>query len=190
MEKQLKISFFSEMRGGKDTASKHFIDLIQRDSSSRPCVKLAYGDELKRLYHEIFGFDESLAKDRDGYQWFGQTMRARMGDIWIRHLNKTMTQSPSAHTFISDMRQPNEYKDLKRQGFLMVRIWTPENTRIERMREAGEEVNLDFLRHETESHIDDFDYDALIINDGTLEQLYEKIEKLYEEIKEGNLCLV
>lgn len=180
--KQIKISFFSEMRGGKDAATQYFMERLAADGERS--VKAAYGDELKRCYHTVFGEKSEIKKDRDGYQWFGQEMRKREPHVWINHVNELLDSYPDFHQFISDMRQPNEYEDLKRQGFRMVRIWSPEYMRVERMKAAGEEVKLEYFRHETEQHIDNFAFDDLILNIGTLEDLYKKLDALYERIIE------
>lgn len=179
MPRQKLLSFYSPMRGGKDTAAKYAMTKI-----GGKCVKLAYGDELKRLYHKIFGYSDDVKKDREGYQWFGQVMRERNPRIWIEKVDPFLQYHKAKyhHVIFTDMRQPNEYEHLKSNGFVMIKIECPEEIRIQRMIEAGEEVREDLLHHETESHIDSFEYDYLIKNDGTLEDLYRQIDEiLYNE---------
>jgi dephospho-CoA kinase len=179
--KQLLISVFSKMRGGKDTAAKY---IMSKSYNRFPSVKLAYGDELKRLYHEIFGHSDDVAKDRDGYQWFGQKMRERDSDIWIKKVNPSLLyyKAKNYNIVFTDMRQPNEYEHLKRHGFVMVKIECPDELRIQRMEEAGEEVKEEYLNHETEQYIDTFEYDFIVHNDDTLEHLYKQLDEVMEAI--------
>jgi dephospho-CoA kinase len=182
MMQQKRLSIFSPMRGGKDTVaaeimSKHF---------DRECVKLAYGDKLKEMYHGIFGHNGSK-KDRDGYQWFGQAMRARQGDIWIQNVEPLLQYNlaKNNHVIFTDMRQPNEYEHLKANDFVMIKVDTPLDIRIERMKAAGEEVREEFLTHETESHMDSFQYDYIIHNDSTLENLHRQVYNVMRAIEGG-----
>jgi dephospho-CoA kinase len=171
------VSVFGKMRSGKDTVAKML-------NSYRPYIKLAYGDELKRTYHEIFGYNGE-AKDRDGYQWFGQAMRARKPDVWVRLLEQKIKKIENYNLLegvaVTDMRQPNEYDHLKHRGFLMIKVETPDEIRIERMRAAGENVTESQLNHETESHIDGFGYDHLIINDGSVTDLRRKVNEVFRK---------
>jgi len=180
MKNPVKISIFSHMRGGKDTAAAYCMRKI-----GYPRIKLAYGDELKRIYHDLFGYSKDVTKDRDGYQWFGQAMRERNPRIWIEKLDPILQHSLARRhsVFLTDMRQPNEYDHLKSNGFVMIKIDTPKEIRIQRMLEAGEEVKEEYLSHDTESHIDSFEYDYVVKNDGSLDDLYEKLDEVMEAIE-------
>lgn len=69
------IALTGKFRSGKDEVAKYLC-------ARYGYTQFAFGDELKRYYHELFGHTD--AKPREGYQWFGQTMRARDPDIWVR----------------------------------------------------------------------------------------------------------
>ncbi len=110
-----KIALCGKMRSGKDTVAKYL-------STRYEYERFAFGDELKWYYHELFGFEGT--KDREGYQWFGQTMRERDEDIWIRkcfgkiseveYARETVNDEAGEEVFtplkpvITDVRQPNE----------------------------------------------------------------------------------
>jgi dephospho-CoA kinase len=170
------ISVYGKMRSGKDTVA----DLLR---GYRLYKNIAYGDELKRLYHEIFGYSGDT-KDRDGYQWFGQAMRARKPDVWVELLErqiKLIESRPNDGIVITDMRQPNEYEHLSERGFLMIKVHTPDEIRIERARARGEEVTEEQLKHETEQYIDDYEYDYVIVNDGTLGDLHRQLRVIMQK---------
>lgn len=169
------ISVYGKMRSGKDAAS-NFLKHIG------PYRQISYGGKLKDFYHRIFGYNEELAKDRDGYQWFGQAMRGRYPNVWVDHLDERIKLIQSnAQRFgiiVSDMRQPNEFEHLKSRGFVMVKIDASDETRRARIEQAGEIVTEEMLNHETEQSIDSFDYDFVIDNNGSLTNLHEQITKL------------
>ena len=55
-------------------------------------------------------------------------------------------------------------------------------------RQAGEVLRAGFKRekrvfHKSEIDLDDWTFDVEIINDGTIEELYSKVEKIYRERK-------
>lgn len=165
-EKPIRVSIFGKMRSGKDTIGRQLVE-------SNHFLQFAYGDELKRAYHDLFGYGNG--KDREGYQWFGQTMRGRYPDVWVDILEKKMRPHlEHRNIVITDMRQPNEYEQLRELGFLMVKVHTPDEIRLERMRAKGDNFTEADLTHETESYIDSFDYDVLIENTGTIGELIAK----------------
>lgn len=179
-ERLEKLSIYGKMRSGKDTVA----DIIEQEVPY-PSTKIAYGNELKGSYHDIFGVNGS-AKDRDGYQWFGQAMRSWKPRVWIDKLDEVidiLEGNRDQTIIVTDMRQPNEYEHLKNRGFTMIKVETPEHIRIERMKERGEFVTDEQLNHETERNIDDYEWDHRIINDGSLEDLKQKV---YEVLRGGS----
>lgn len=173
-----------EMRSGKDAVAEY---LAQNYGYTR----FAFGDELKRYYHELF--DPSETKPREGYQWFGQAMRERDPDIWVRKcFDKIMTTNDwrgaevngrfPFRAVISDLRQPNEFQACKRQGFVIIRVTAPEALRIDRAIKSGDTFNLRDLTHDTESHARSFDVDYEIVNDGTPAELYAKVDEVLRNV--------
>ncbi|MED4828165.1 hypothetical protein P9442_09020 [Bacillus atrophaeus] len=79
---------------------------------------------------------------------------------------------------VEDCRQPNEYSRLRAEGFTIVRITAPTELRIERARKAGDDFDLKALDHSTELALQSFEVDYEITNDGTVEQLYAKLDAL------------
>lgn len=180
-----------EMRSGKDAVAEY----LARHHGYTP---FAFGDELKRYYHELFGPTET--KPREGYQWFGQAMRQRDPDIWVRkcfeaiwrykleHENRYnwIPDPPGFRAVISDLRQPNEYDRCRSEGYVIIRVTAPEALRIDRAIKSGDTFNLRDLTHDTESHARSFDVDYEIANDGTLAELYAKVDAIIAELARGD----
>lgn len=164
-------------------------------------TQFAFGDELKRYAHELFNVDAS-AKPRDLYQWFGQTMRSRDPDIWVRkcfdyieHRRGVMGayfDAPwNAHArtqfraVITDLRQPNEYERCLAEGFVIIRVSAPDEIRLARARAAGDNFDESTLNHETERHVDLFYVDYEIDNSGTIAELHAQIDAIMAKISGG-----
>lgn len=182
-----------EMRSGKDAVAKY----LTRNFGYTP---FAFGGELKRYYHELFG--PSDTKPREGYQTFGQFCRERDPDIWVRKCFEAITrkerQDDVYHSMpwnewsrvpfravISDLRQPNEYDRCRSEGYVIIRVTAPEALRIDRAIKSGDTFNLRDLTHDTESHARSFDVDYEIVNDGTLAELYAKVDAVIAEVARG-----
>lgn len=185
------IAVTGELRSGKDKAAEY----LARQYGYTP---FAFGDELKRYYHELFGPSET--KPREGYQWFGQAMRERDPDIWVRKCFEAITAREwqdnvyydmpwNAHhrqpfrAVISDLRQPNEYDHCHSEGYVIIRVTAPEALRIDRAIKSGDTFNLRDLTHDTESHARIFDVAYEIVNDGTLADLYAKVDAIMREVR-------
>ncbi|NOU98462.1 adenylate kinase [Paenibacillus sp. LMG 31457] len=182
------------LRSGKDSVAAY---LCEKYGYTR----FAFGDELKRYYHELFG--EMGTKPREGYQWFGQAMRQRDPDVWVRKcfasidfrrsdnaaLNSSLKRyskrpnlSVPFHAVITDLRQPNEYERCRVEGYVIIRVKAPEDVRINRAIESADTFNLADLRHDTEAHVDTFAVDYEIDNDGTLAELYAQIDAIMTKV--------
>lgn len=184
------IALTGKFRAGKDEVARY---LTEKYGYTR----FAFGDELKRYAHELFG--GSNAKQRELYQWFGQTMRQRDPDIWVRkcfeaislrerQVNAYYDMSWNAHlrqpfrAVITDVRQPNEFDRCRDEGYVIIRVIAPDELRIERARSAGDKFDEKTLDHETERCVDGFAVDYEIENSGTVDDLYAMVDSLMEEV--------
>lgn len=174
------------LRSGKDAVAEY----LAREYGY---TRFAFGDELKRYYHELFGATDT--KPREGYQWFGQTMRERDPDIWVRKCFENIEETredfelyPYENNYalfravISDLRQPNEYDRCRSEGYVIIRVTAPEALRIDRAIKSADMFNLRDLTHETESHVNTFAVDYEIVNDGTLAELYAKVDEVMRKV--------
>lgn len=178
------------MRAGKDAVAAY---LCERYGYTR----FAFGDELKRYAHELFDVSAGAnerSKPRELYQWFGQTMRQRDPDIWVRKCfedicwftenyakDEYIAQSPPP-IVITDLRQPSEYGRCRAEGYVIIRVTAPEGLRIQRAIDANDTFTYAELAHETESYVKDFAVDYEIENGGTLAELHARIDEVMTEI--------
>lgn len=149
--------------------------------------------------------DTSCLSPREACQVLGEAMRGCFSDTWVHKLFETFKElerggmgyiptiglfgdghpafgikpehplGPFSDFLVPDVRYRNEYLALKRAGALGFRLVSPTQGK-------GLEGKLAEHRSETEQRtIPDSGLDAIIVNDGTLEELYAKIDAFFEE---------
>lgn len=182
------IGLLGHLRSGKDTVAAYLAEKYGY-------TQFAFGDELKRYAYEIFGEPVDGKKPRELLQWFGQTMRQRDPDVWVRKcLNDEIASVRDAHHFagvpfravISDCRQPNEYHALKSAGYILIRVEAPESLRIHRAIESGDSFALRDLTHDTETALDGFAADFTVVNDAGLPELYAQIDAIMDLLRSSS----
>ena len=164
---------------GKDTAAKLL-----------PVARVAFADALKRdafwtliqaPLSPYLGVFESMDPRPDPItfinnikhlpvvraflQNYGQAMRHAQPDYWIVRLFRNL--DPVAFGYaITDVRYPNEADAIKHRGGIVVRVWRPN---------FDNDLTPEAQAHDSETALDDYPFDAVLVNDGTLDQLREEI---------------
>jgi dephospho-CoA kinase len=192
----VRIALTGRMRSGKDSVA----DYLARQYGF---ARFAFGDGIRKVCHELFpdqfrdGLNGASRKPRALLQGVGQAMRAFDPDVWInRTLNEvndwlrvnTIVETVKPNVVICDLRQPNEYARLRTEGFVIIRVNASDETRIQRMIDAGDTFDDGTLTHETEQHVDSFAVDYEIDNNGSLAELYAQVDEIMADInrKEGD----
>jgi dephospho-CoA kinase len=168
----LRIALTGKMRSGKDTVAEHLV-------VSYGFERQAFGDALKLHAHATLPWIAADPKPRALYQQFGQLMREIEPDVWVRHVERQLSDKP---VVISDLRQPNEHEWARKNGFTIVRVTTPDDIRIKRMIDAGDDFTAHDITHETELSIDGFTVDYELVNDGKVGELLAKVDAIMEAI--------
>jgi dephospho-CoA kinase len=110
----VNIALTGKLRSGKDTLAAY---LTEKYGYTR----FAFGDELKRYANELFDVEPG-AKPRELLQWFGQAMRERAPDVWVRkcfdkiamyEIDAIRHEEPLIRAVITDLRQPSEFGGLR-----------------------------------------------------------------------------
>jgi dephospho-CoA kinase len=83
---------------------------------------------------------------------------------------------------LTDVRQQNEVDWCRANGFTIIRVTAPDEVRIGRAIEAGDNFSVHDLAHSTELEIDNFTVDYTLENNGTVDELKAKIDTVLEEI--------
>lgn len=163
-------------RVGKDTVADYLED------SHRFC-KIAFADALKGACKIIFGLSReqlygSLKDEMDTF--WNATPRSilqktgtecmRRGyrdDIWIRAVERRISERPEFDWVVSDVRFLNE--------LLAIRSWGGRVIRIDR-KEAPE---IATATHASETELASYrDWDYTVDNNGTVEELHSQIDEL------------
>lgn len=185
----MKIALFGKIRSGKNTVA----DILTEQHGFK---QFAFGDGIGEIIETYFPEALQGGKPRRHYQHIGQQLRVLNPDVWVNyllnavsveaHMRKKFANETDINIVVTDGRQLNEAERLKKEGFLIVKVTAPEEVRIERMEASGDVFSLEDLQHETELNVDLIEPDVEIINDGTLEDLYIKVQKVIQE-QRGNV---
>lgn len=190
------IGLIGKLRSGKSAAGDYL-------ASKYGYTQFAFGDELKRYAHELFGEPAPGTKPRALYQTFGQACRTVEDGIWIRkcfdaidwrakdtaaynvslRINAPHIPRRPFRAVISDVRQPNEFLALQSAGYTLIRIEAPDGLRIERAVNSGDTFAYADLMHGTETALDGYAADFTVVNDGTLDELYAQIDEIMESLR-------
>lgn len=190
MKKIPNIALVGKTRSGKDSVVEILIELGYQ------VKRLAFGDSMKEMYHLVNPGIPRSPKPIAEYIKFGQSEREKDPDVFVR---PTMSKlwfeqaldrgSDRSRVYIfTDVRQPNEFESIKKAGFIPVRIYASEETRIARMVTNGETVSQEILNAPTERYLESFPVEYTISNDGTREEFKSEIIELIRKIttEEGN----
>lgn len=154
----MKIAFGHKCRSGKDTACDYLV-------SKYGGKKLTIAAPLYQIANYIqMTLGKTVKKDPVLLQTIGQSLRQLYGDnIWIDRLG-----NPAENVFVSDLRYKNEAAALKARGFTLVKIVKLDRT-----------IDRD-PNHMSEIDLDDYQFDYVIENNGTLDEFYQKLDCIFE----------
>jgi hypothetical protein len=171
---------------GKDTVADHIVDKYKFE-------KYAFATALKDVCQTLFSFSQEQLygnmkeqvdphwniTPRSAFQFIGTGMiRDNMHkllpgvgyDFWVRVLDRQINSKLNVdNVVISDCRFGNEVDYIKSKGGIVIKIIRTDNTN-------GDD-------HVSEAGIDNVtNYDYTIYNDGTIEELYKKIDKIIDRV--------
>lgn len=177
--KQKIIGITGLANAGKDTLADYII------TKNHTYLKTAFAKPIKDMMINFLGFtekqcyDQQLKQQKDnfwnmsprdamlliGTKLFRENWRY---DFWVKLMEKTILDHNNQNYIISDVRFENEAEMIKNNGGIIIRVIRPNNPiKVEHVSEKGFNEKL-------------IDYN--IINDGTLEQYYSKIEEQFDFI--------
>lgn len=165
-------------QNGKDTLAEVIHHEYERHGS---CVRiLHFADLLKFICRLCFDWDGN--KDETGrglLQYVGtDVVRQKKPDFWVDFIGDLLElfEGHWQYVIVPDCRFPNEVTKLKERGFDTVHI---------RVIRDGFDNGLseEQKNHPSETALDSFSADIYIHNNGTLEDLYKKVDELITEKK-------
>ncbi|MEU9126608.1 hypothetical protein AB0D08_00595 [Kitasatospora sp. NPDC048540] len=179
----LLIGLSGYSRSGKDSAAQVLVDGgWRRDAFAdrlrtfllnlNPLVPAHYDTPPYRLSNLVHAHGWDRAKElfpeiRSLLQRTGtEAGRAVLGeDIWVDALFRAFRPEAEA-LVISDVRFPNEARRVKAAGGVVIRIRRPG---------VGPLKTRDGAVHQSEIALDDWPFDAEVVNDGSLDDLRDKL---------------
>lgn len=179
------IGLHGKARSGKDTVADIIVELTKDNGVSR-WIKKAFADKMKLCC--------AIITDTPIKHWYMQSMKSQnvknwnieyrqfmqlfgteacrrniVDDIWVRALLDNYNSCFS--WIITDIRFKNELNEVKNRNSILIKI---------------ERELSDRLIHQSETDLDDYyDWDYIIQNDSTKEDLIEKVKSIL--IKENIL---
>jgi len=156
----VRIAFSGKMHVGKTTSADY---LVQKYGF----VKLSFAGKLKEIAKDLWPEQfECGQKPRKLLQDLGMKMREIDQDVWVKYLVRIVRSLPKdSNIVVDDLRFMNEYTALKNEGFFIVRI----------LRDVPPSPLDD---HPSEKEVEQMPYDLFLLNTGTLDRLYEKLDKI------------
>ena len=155
---------------GKDTTAGMMKTALE--SMGHTVLIAHYGDLVKYVCRTFFGWNgEKDAYGRSLLQKVGtDIVREQRPNYWVDFVKDMLSMFPNEWDFvlIPDSRFPNEIDGLKQAGFHVIHL---------RVRRENFESPLttEQQNHPSETALDHVVPDFLIVNDGTLEDLYNKV---------------
>jgi hypothetical protein len=160
---------------GKDTAALHLI-------SAHGFTRFAFADILKELCAHAEGVVTPADLGWTGYSWtgpkseIGRRMLQGIGhgarevlgpDVWVGAMSLAInrTEPRPERVVVTDVRYPNEVDWVRQHRGLLIRVTRP-----------GQVLQGAAHTHPTEANIDRFAVDREVANDGTVEELWAKVD--------------
>lgn len=161
---------------GKDTAASLLKTALEDDGKT--VLITHYADLLKYICAAYFGWDgQKDEKGRGILQYVGtDVVRRKAPDFWVRFISNFLTLFDGEwdYVLIPDCRFPNEIDRLKADGFdvTSVRIRRPH---------YDNGLTEEQLGHPSETSLDDYTFDYVILNDGSIPELHTKLQLILHQ---------
>lgn len=179
----MKIALCGRMRSGKDSVA----DILEEHDFFRYKFSQGIWETVGLLFGQ--NEEETLYKPRKLLQDLGQKIREVDPNVWVNYTMSEIELDEDLHypsendVVITDLRQPNEYARLRKEGYTIVRVVASNQVRVHRAKEKGDIFTEEDTQHDTESHVDSFEVDYEITNDGTFADLRNKVGQMLESLE-------
>lgn len=167
----IKIAFSGKLCSGK-TTSANIIAQLLNDAKI-----LSFAGKLKELAIELFGMTK---KDRLLLIKLGEKMREIDPDVWVNYLIKETKKYDIV--IIDDLRFPNEYDALVKEGFILIRINITKEQQLERLKILYDdwENHVSKLNHDTEIALDNYKFNHYINATQSMEDAKQQLQKILD----------
>ncbi|WP_303984519.1 dephospho-CoA kinase [Niallia circulans] len=185
----MKLAITGKLGAGKDVAVDYLVAMYE-------FFPFTFSAKGKSVFGELFPELDGDAKQRQPMRDFinGITELDVPGakDVWVDYLFRRIEDHENlrccrdSRILITDIRKPAEYERSKSEGFKILRITAPYETRFDRAKRRGDKFKANDLNHPTETALDGFEVDYEIVNDGSLNDLYARLDEIMvDQLKEN-----
>ena len=153
----IKIAFVGKMCSGKSTICFYLQSLQEK------FIILSFASKIKEIAKDLFDMN---FKDRKLLQQIGSKMRDIDSDVFAKYLIKESKKYD--FVLVDDVRYPNEFSYLKKNGFILVKLEISselQKQRIENLYGENASEHLSRLEHSSETSLDNIDnelYDLIL----------------------------
>mgnify|MGYP007100040917 CR=1 FL=1 len=180
----MKIAISGKMGSGKTTLANVLI-------TQYGFVGLSFAKALKEVAMTEYGLSHEEAfgnkKNRELLQQIGEDKRNEHGqNYWVDKVLEQLNQNPNANYVVDDVRYHSEYKALKDNGFIMVRIDSRMELRQERLGDRFKnpdhisETQLDTIVRPDFAEEGQDSWDVYIINNSSIDTFESFAESIYK----------
>jgi glycosyltransferase involved in cell wall biosynthesis len=160
-------------RNGKDT----FFELLKKVRTF--IIRLSFADALKESYSNLFRvkltdlYNENKEKHRLSLIKFAECCREIEDTVWVQSVfNKLKIYDETNFAVITDFRNKNEYEIIKK-------FFNNEKRKVITIK-----INNDRVKGaSSDFYLEDFNFDYVIDNNGTLEEYEEKVKELISKLE-------
>ncbi len=135
--------------------------------------RYSIADEVKRIAVRLFKMKE---KDRKLLQDIGFKMREIRPSVWIDFLIDQIRGKDKV--VVDDIRYPNEYEALKKEGFKIIKVVADREICIKRLTERDGTAAIERLDDESETAMDDVKIENILDGNLPLEKMLVQLDKL------------
>lgn len=125
-----KLAFYGPACSGKTFSANYFVQQGYK--------KIAFADKLKEIAEDLFDVTGKNGSDRKLLQNLGQKMREINPNVWINYLLDTIKYLETNHIYpgyvLDDLRYENEAIALRKAGFQLIYVSTPQEILTQRRR--------------------------------------------------------
>ncbi len=135
--------------------------------------RYAVADEVKRIAVRLFKMKK---KDRKLLQDIGFKMREIRPSVWIDFLIDQIKGKDKI--VVDDIRYPNEYEALKKEGFKMIRVIADRELSIKRLTKRDGTAAVERLDDESETAMDEVKIENVLDGNLRLGEMLAQLDKL------------
>ena len=178
----VKIAFSGKLCSGKSTMAEYVRTTLEADFLEVSRV-LSFAGKLKEIAADLF---DMKFKDRDLLIAIGLKMREIRQDVWLDYIVK-QTNTDCCSVIIDDLRFPNEFDRLRKEGFILIRLNISKETQLSRLHDVyygGYEAHIRKLEDPSETALDNHQFDYTIESEDIqkTQQVLLELLKLHQKV--------